>query len=44
MSAQSTIARTLVAAVAALLMSSVAIGTAVGPAQVALSSSKTVNA
>ena len=44
MSAQLPIARTLVAAVAALLVSSVAIGSAVGPAQVALSSSKTVNA
>jgi hypothetical protein len=42
MSNQSTIARTLVAAAAALLMSSVAIGSAVGPAAVA--AVKTVNA
>jgi len=42
MSSQSTITRTLVAAVAALLMSSVAIGSAVGPAAVA--TVKTVNA
>jgi hypothetical protein len=42
MSSQSTITRTLVAAAAALLMSSVAIGSAVGPAAVA--TVKTVNA
>jgi len=33
MSGQSTLARTLVAAVAAVLMSTVAVGSAVGPAQ-----------
>ena len=34
MSGQQTITRTLVAAIGALLMSSVAVGSAVGPAQV----------
>jgi len=45
MSGQQTITRTLIAAVGALLMSSVAVGSAVAPAHVALApASQTANA
>lgn len=44
MSGQSSLTRTLIAAVAALLMSSVAVGSAVGPAQVGVSASQTIHA
>ena len=44
MSGQKTISRTLVAAVGALLMSSVAVGSAVGPATVAAQSQQAANA
>ncbi len=41
MSGQQTITRTLVAAIGALLMSSVAIGSAIAPAQIATASTQT---
>jgi hypothetical protein len=41
---QSNFSRTLIAAVAAVLMSSVAVGSAVGPAQFAAPAQSTVNA
>ena len=44
MSGQSTFTRTLIAAVGALLMSSVAVGTAIAPASVAAVSTQTINA
>ena len=44
MSGQSTISRTLIAAIGALLMSSVAVGAAVGPAQAIASPVSTYNA
>jgi len=44
MSGQSTFSRTLVALAAALLMSSVTVGAAVGPAQVASPAAVSVNA
>jgi type VI protein secretion system component VasF len=44
MSGQTTITRTLIAAVGALLMSSVAVGSAIAPAQIAAQSTQTVNA
>lgn len=44
MSGQKTITRTLIAAAGALLMSTVAVGSAIAPAHVALSSSQTSNA
>ena len=44
MSGQKTITRTLIAAAGALLMSTVAVGSAVAPAQIAISSSQTANA
>ena len=44
MSGQTTITRTLIAAVGALLMSSVAVGSAVAPAHVAAQTTQSVNA
>ena len=45
MSGQTTLTRTLIAAVGALLMSSVAVGSAIAPAHVAVASTQTsVNA
>lgn len=41
MSGQQTITRTLIAAIGALLMSSVAIGSAIGPARLAAASTQT---
>jgi hypothetical protein len=44
MSGQTTLARTLIAAIGALVMSSVAVGSAVAPAHIAVASTQTVNA
>jgi hypothetical protein len=44
MSTQLSITRTLIAAIAALLVSSVAVGSAVAPAQVGIAPVQTVNA
>jgi hypothetical protein len=41
MSGQTTITRTLIAALGALLMSSVAVGSAIAPAQIAIQSTQT---
>jgi hypothetical protein len=44
MSGQTTITRTLIAAIGAILMSSVAVGSAIAPAHVAAAPSQSVNA
>lgn len=44
MSGQKTITRTLIAAAGALLMSTIAVGSAIAPAHVAISSSQSANA
>ncbi len=44
MSGQTTLARTLIAAIGALVMSSVAIGSAVAPAHIAVAATQTLNA
>jgi len=44
MSTENSITRTLIAAIAALLVSSVAVGSAVAPAQVGIAPVQTVNA
>jgi hypothetical protein len=44
MSGQTTLARTLIAAIGALVMSTVAVGSAVAPAHVAVAATQTVNA